>query len=166
MRHLKLYENFDEYSIIFLDIDGVLRPINSNIGKDSYGELFKKDCVEAFKYLIGNTNTKIVISSTWKSSGLESLKKMWHDRNLPGLIIDITPNEVDVVDSGNAAFYDLVDRGLEIEQWIKNNSYKGNYLIIDDITDFNKEQMDKFVKTNSYSGLTMDDVEKCFKILN
>jgi hypothetical protein len=91
---------------------------------------------------------------------------MWHDRNLPGLIIDITPNEVDVVDSGNAAFYDLVDRGLEIEQWIKNNRYKGNYLIIDDVTDFNKEQMDKFVKTDSYSGLTMDDVEKCFKILN
>jgi hypothetical protein len=48
MKHLKFYESFNDYSIIFLDIDGVLRPINSNIGKDSYGELFKKDCVRSF----------------------------------------------------------------------------------------------------------------------
>lgn len=152
-------------NIIFLDIDGVLRPLHSYIGTDGYGQLFTKECIDNFKYLIDNTNTKIVICSTWKSSGLIIMKEIWDKRNLPGDVIDITPNEVDVVDSGNAEFYDLVDRGLEIEQWIVNNNFTGNYVIIDDVPDFNKEQMSHYVKTSPKTGLTMADVMKCIDIL-
>jgi len=166
MRYLKTYESYTDYSIIFLDIDGVLRPINSYIGKDEYGQLFTKECLDSFRYLIDNSNTKIVISSTWKSSGLVIMKELWEKRNLPGEVIDITPNEVDVVDSGNAEFYDMVDRGLEIEQWIKDNNFTGNYLIIDDVPDFTDEQMNHYVKTDTNVGLTMNDVKKCLEILN
>lgn len=165
MKYLKTYESLTNNSIIFLDIDGVLRPLHSYIGKDGYGQLFTKECLDAFKHLIDNTNAKIVISSTWKSSGLIIMKEMWEERNLPGEVIDITPNEVDVVNSGAAEFYDLVDRGLEIEQWIKDNNFTGNYLIIDDIPDFNREQMNHYVKTDPRVGLTMNDVQKCLEIL-
>jgi len=168
MKHIKayyLFESNNDHSVIFLDIDGVLRPLHSYIGKDEYGQLFTTDCIGAFKYLIDNTNAKIVISSTWKSSGLEIMKEIWNKRGLPGDVIDITPNEVDVVDSGSAEFYDLVDRGLEIEQWIKDNNFTGKYLILDDTPDFNREQLNHYVKTKPSTGLTMDDVKKCLEIL-
>ena len=169
MKHLQSYKLFEELSnsesIIFLDIDGVLRPSYSYIGTDEYGQLFTEECLEAFKYLIESTNAKIVISSTWKSSGLIIMKEIWEKRGLPGEVIDITPNEVDVVDSGNAEFYDLVDRGLEIEQWMNNNNFIGNYVIIDDVPDFSKEQIEHYVKTNPKTGLTMEDVKKCIDIL-
>lgn len=154
-----------EFNIIFLDIDGVLRPLHSYIGTDEYGQFFTEECIYNFKYLIDNTNAKIVITSTWKSSGLIIMKEIWDKRNLPGEVIDITPNEVDVVDSGNAEFYDLVDRGLEIKQWITNNKFTGNYVILDDIPDFNNEQMNHYVKTSPKTGLTMIDVRKCIDIL-
>ena len=165
MKYLKLFEGFDLPKVIFLDIDGVLRPIHSYIGKDEYGQLFVDRCVDSLRYIIENTNASIVISSTWKSSGLIIMKEMWNKRNLPGNIIDITPNEVDVVESGNAEFYDLVDRGLEINQWIINNNFNGKYLIIDDLPDFTDVQMTKYIKTNPSIGLTMDDAKKCIEIL-
>jgi len=146
--------------IIFLDIDGVLRPTNSYIGRDEYGKLFINECVDAFNYLLMRTGAKIVISSTWKSSGLIIMKEMWVKRGLPGEIIDITPNEVDVVEYGVTEFYDMVDRGMEIDQWLNNNNYKGDYIIIDDVPDFTKEQMLKYIKTNPNIGLTKEDVDK------
>ena len=168
MKYLKTYNVYEQYindSIIFLDIDGVLNLLHIDTGKDEYGQIFSNECVEAFDYLIEKTNANIVIISTWKSSGLSIMKEMWINRELPGNVIDITPNEVDLVDNGVVDFYDMVDRGLEIEQWIKNNNFKGSYVIIDDVTDFNKEQMLHFVKTNPKAGLTMNDSEKAIKIL-
>jgi hypothetical protein len=145
--------------IIFLDIDGVLRPTNSYIGRDEYGKLFIDECVDAFNYLLKRTGGRIVISSTWKSSGLIIMKEMWVKRGLPGEVIDITPNEVDVVESGVTEFYDMVDRGMEIDQWLNNNNYTGDYIIIDDVPDFTKEQMLKYIKTNPNIGLTKEDVD-------
>lgn len=150
--------------ILFLDIDGVLRPTNSYIGKDEYGQLFIDSCVDALKYLIDKTGGKIVISSTWKSSGLIIMKEIWEKRGLPGEVIDITPNEVDVVESGMAEFYDMVDRGMEIDQWLKNNNYSGEYIIIDDVTDFTEEQLKRYIKTDSKIGLTITDVDNYLKI--
>lgn len=166
MRYLKTYESYSPQSIIFLDIDGVLRPTHSYIGKDEYGQLFVNECVDNLRYLIEQTGAKIVISSTWKSSGLIIMKEMWDKRNLPGEVIDLTPNEVDVVDSGNAEFYDLVDRGMELEQWIVNNNFTGSYVILDDIPDFTKEQMCHYVKTNPSIGLTKDNINKAISILS
>jgi len=150
--------------ILFLDIDGVLRPTNSYIGKDEYGQLFIDRCVDALKYLIDKTGGKIVISSTWKSSGLIIMKEIWEKRGLPGEVIDITPNEVDVVESGMVEFYDMVDRGMEIDQWLKNNNYSGEYIIIDDVTDFTEEQLKRYIKTDSKVGLTITDVDNYLKI--
>lgn len=164
MKYIKEYKEYNK-PIIFLDLDGVLRPLYSYIGKDSYGEKFDNKCIEAFRYLIKNTNADIVLSSTWKSSGLSIIKEMWRSRNLPGNVIDITPNEVDIVDSGNAEFYDMVDRGLEIDQWIKINNFKGKYLILDDISDFSDTQLKYFIKTDSRLGLTMENARNGVSLL-
>jgi len=158
--------------IIFLDIDGVLNVIPQ--GFDKYGGKFHKHFVDNLKFIIDSTNAKIVISSTWKMNGLKFLQNMWKDRNLPGDIIDITPNEVDVVKRGTCEFYDMVDRGYEIQQWIDDNNVKC-YCIIDDDNDMLSSQMDNFVRTayNKHEdsidigyGLTFKCSEKVISILN
>lgn len=146
--------------IIFLDIDGVLRPTNEFIGSDEYGKYFNSDCISAFSYLLENIDAKIVISSTWKASGLSVIKEMWTKRALPGFVIDITPNEVDIVNSGLTEYYDMVDRGMEIDQWIKDNNYTGKYIILDDVIDFTEEQKKHLIKCNPDTGLTADKVSK------
>jgi len=158
--------------VIFLDIDGVLNVIPQ--GHDDYGGIFHTEFVDNLKYIIDKTKAKIVISSSWKSNGLDVLQKMWEDRKLPGEVIDITPNVVDVVNRGTCEYYDLVDRGYEIQQWIDDNN-PDNYCIIDDDNDMLPSQMSNFVRTINGDhpdsidigyGLTKKCSKKVIKILN
>jgi hypothetical protein len=149
--------------ILFLDIDGVLNLPHKFTGRDNFGELFDPKCIEAFKYLCDNLKFDIVISSTRKMDGLEFLQNLWKKRGYPGNIIDITPNEVDM---SNIKYYDLFDRGMEINQWIIDNNYKGKYLILDDVPDFSEEQNKYFYQTSQKTGLTFDDVDKILKLFS
>lgn len=159
--------------VIFLDIDGVLNVIPKDF--DKYGGIFHDHFVDNLRKIINTTGAKIVISSTWRISGLEDMKNMWKDRSLPGEVIDITPNEVDVVKAGVCDYYDMVKRGDEIKLWLDNNKVD-NYVIIDDDNDMLVEQDNNFVKTSNNMthddkidmgyGLTNKCTEKVIKILN
>ena len=61
--------------VIFLDIDGVLNVISQ--GHDEYGSLFHKHFEDNLRYIIEQTGAKIVISSTWRMSGLSEMQRMW-----------------------------------------------------------------------------------------
>jgi hypothetical protein len=158
--------------VIFLDIDGVLN--NWTDGSDEHGHIFNTKMVENLRNIIDSTNSKIVISSSWKIQGLDFLRNLWKIRKLPGEILDTTPNVVDIRDTDG--YYDLVDRGHEIKQWLLDTEYDiENYCIIDDISDMLPEQMDNFVMTsNNFShvdsfrgyGLTKICSEKAIEILN
>lgn len=162
-----------EHKIIFLDIDGVLNVIPKSY--DEFGGTFHDNFVNNLKHIIDQTGAKIVISSSWRIDGLETMKKMWHKRNLPGEVIDITPTEIDVVDKGICEFYDLVDRGHEIQLYIDNNDIT-NYCIIDDDNDMLDSQRDNFVRTANNTthkdcvdigyGLTKQCADEVIKILN
>lgn len=158
--------------VIFLDIDGVLNVYRRE--RDVYGSLFHENFVDNLKTIIDNTNAKIVLSSSWRHSGLKEMKEMWQLRNLPGEIIDITPNEVDVVNYGICKYYDEVSRGHEIKLWLTNNKVD-NYCIIDDDDDMLEEQLPNFIKTINPDhedsldigyGLTKQCAEKAIQILN
>lgn len=88
--------------IIFLDIDGVLNVYPQ--GHDEYGAIFHPHLVENLKLILDQTGAKIVVSSTWRRSGLSIMKEMWEKRGLPGEVIDITPFETDVVERGLVNF--------------------------------------------------------------
>ena len=163
--------------IIFLDIDGVLNVIPQ--GRDEYGAIFHKHFEDNLRWIIEQTGAKIVISSTWRFSGLKVMQEMWKKRNLPGEIIDITPNEVEVVNKGkfDLDFYDDVKRGHEIQYWIDNNSDKiFSYYIIDDDNDMLFHQINNFVRTaNNIDhsdcidigyGLTRECAQQVIEILN
>ncbi len=147
--------------VIFLDIDGVLNVYCE--GRDEYGCTFHKHFEDNLSWIIKQTKAKIVISSTWRFSGLEILKEMWDKRGLPGEVIDITP------DSNN------LKRGDEIQHWLDNNKVI-NYVIVDDDNDMLDIQKNNFVQTSgNYDhsdcvdvgyGLTRKCSERIVKILN
>lgn len=132
---------------IFLDIDGVL---NVDYGdKDQFGHIFREEYVQNLKEIIEKTGAKIVISSTWKDKGIERMLALWKERNLPGEIIDVTPDCVDVCEATNIVYYDQVKRGHEIKLWLDRHPEVTQYAILDDIQDFLDEQQDYFVNCST-----------------
>jgi hypothetical protein len=166
--------------LIFLDIDGVLNPSayyvmlhrlwkasNGQIKAwDKYGFLFFDQNCKALKNIVDETGAKIVICSTWRWAGIMHLKDMWEYRNLAGEIIDITPTEDKLYASGYVKVGDNVCRGKEIQYWIDENKFTGNYVIIDDTKDMLNKQQKYFVSPNGLYGLTMADSKKAIRILN
>ena len=132
---------------IFLDIDGVLNVDYDD--KDQFGHIFREEYVQNLKEIIEKTGAKIVISSTWKDKGIERMLDLWKERQLPGEIIDITPDCVDVCESTNIVYYDQVKRGHEIKLWLDRHPEVTQYVIFDDIQDFLDEQQDYFVNCST-----------------
>lgn len=164
-----------EVKIIFLDIDGVLNVIPQ--GHDEFGGIFHEHFVKNLQYIIAQTQAKIVISSSWRYSGLQEMKRMWKHRSLPGEVIDITCDCAQITNKGIVSHYDLVERGHEIQEWIDNHqTIIESYVILDDDNDMLQSQKDNFVRTANNKdhpdcidigyGLTKKCAEKAIEILN
>ena len=147
--------------IIFLDIDGVV--CNQKCWKSREDEdghhIFDQNCLKLLEKIIEKTEAKIVISSTWRFLGLESLKDLFRLRGFKyyNQIIDITGED-------NCRL-----RGVEIYQWIEEFKKKEkleSYVIIDDDSDMLYWQRNYFVKTNTYKGINGHNANKAIKILN
>ena len=155
--------------IIFLDIDGVLNCQDAYLaGQCQYVEWTwedgRKDHCQRFcswsrsllNRLIRETGAKIVISSTWRFSGLEFMRKVWKLEEMEGDIIGITPSlRADGI---------RIPRGMEIDYFLENGlgfrhinwdeqtqreymekSGVENYIIIDDDSDMLYGQRNHFV---------------------
>jgi hypothetical protein len=162
--------------VIFLDIDGVLNTkwwytqMDRNTPKDKYGYTFDPRSVANLKKIIDETGADIVISSSWKSFGLSELEEMWQDRELPGKLIDITPNSVsdEMLLNADLDHMELFHiRGMEIKEWLdKHGKNVSHYVIIDDMDNFLPEQKSHFVQTDPEVGITEEDADIAIKILN
>lgn len=152
--------------IIFLDIDGVLNCqtgyVNGYckyVGKNGIRyQAFYPPSKSLLNKLIEETDAKIVISSTWRHSGLDYMRKVWDGEGMSGEIIDITPNL-----RGSIEQYRSIPRGIEIDTWLENRNFSHifwseekqldyikesgieNYIIIDDDSDMLYNQKDHFV---------------------
>ena len=163
---------------LFLDIDGVLNTLDyakacqwkDGKVRDEYGALFDPYTVENLKYILDSVPVKLVISSSWKFYGVPKLREMWKKRNLPGTILDITPNTIsdEMLLNANLDEFQLgVCRGNEIKEWLsRHEDIISNYVIIDDFDDMLSEQEDHVVLTESLIGITEWEAEKAIKILN
>ena len=76
-------------------------------------------------------------------------------------IIDSTP--ITVFGQYGECYY---TRGEEIQMWLYWHPEVKNYVIIDDRKDIMKDQMDHFVKVNSFRGFSDEDMEKAMLILD
>lgn len=146
--------------VLFLDIDGVLNTdrqhwhcqMNGITPVDEFGYEFVPKAVNNLTTILEETDAEIVISSSWKFLGLQTLQKMWKDRNLPSTILDITP--------------DGKSKGSEIDEWLMEcESQVNRYAIIDDENDMLTKQQKHFVQTNSQFGITCKDAERVITIL-
>lgn len=148
--------------VIFLDFDGVLNTeqyhaklvAEGKLTKDKWGPLFDPKAVANLRSIIDATDAGIVISSSWRYLYmLGSLRMMWEVRGLPGEIVSILP-------CGTT----YISRGEEIEGWLEQHG-RPDYVIIDDLDDFNQAQHTHYVETNPIVGITEQDSNKAIKIL-
>jgi hypothetical protein len=145
-------------NIIFLDIDGVL---NCQTFYDSRQPEDGQICRERVGWLNGvceDAGAQVVISSTWRMSGLPYCKEALERAGATFDIIGTTPLSDDRI------------RGVEIYRWIQQMTVPlfgiapddfHTYVIIDDDSDMLLWQQHHFFQTDNYSGLTPND---CYKI--
>jgi len=140
--------------ILFLDIDGVLNSVRSCIAFDGYPysnsnyEKFDDIAVNLIRKLCKTTNTKIILSSTWRL--FKGWDKLYEVLNLP--IIDKTPHKLSST------------RGEEIDMWLSNNKVD-KYAIVDDDNDILVYQLPYFVKVDNTNGLSYENYLQLLKLL-
>ena len=169
---------------LFLDIDGVLNTTGYSgylidhdaDDTDEDGAIFDPEAINNLASIIQNVpDIKIIISSTWRLKGWEWMNRMWEKRKLPGKIYSFTPalDVVCFVDKLNrrdtTSVYPYGTRALEINEWLRlnarRNSLSYKYVIIDDYNDFLAMQLDHVIITDSYFGITKEDVVRTLEIL-
>ncbi len=177
--------------VIFLDIDGVLnvevfinafwevckqaeikRPeakvLRKDIMRDQFGTLFCPTATSRLKAIIDKTGAKIIISSTWRLSGLQFMQDLWKHRNLPGEVIGITPSfRRDRTPEEEEMSHEIrAERGREIEYYLSIHPEIEAYVIIDDDNDMLPSQASNFVRTDECYGITTIESVKAIQILN
>jgi len=148
-------------NLIFLDVDGVLNSINKLISvynqthkpHSGYSYPFDKVCLENLKILVESTNSKLVITSTWRrdKEGIDTLIYILKKYDLDTKVIGYTP----ILNT---------NRGMEIKQFISSFEEKINFIILDDDSDFG-ELLPYLIKTDIHVGLTFENTQEGIKKL-
>lgn len=143
-------------NIIFLDIDGVLnshRKLKEVYDKthkphSGYNYPFDEVCLANLKTLVEATNSKIVITSTWRKDkeGRDKLIQTLKEYELDKHIIGYTP----ILNQ---------PRGIEIKEYLSTLEHQPNFIILDDDTDM-EELQEYLIKTNISVGLTKENTEE------
>lgn len=160
-------ERVKEMKIIFLDMDGVMVTPRACLMYGDKGIFSYIDpvAVHAINSLCERSNAKIVISSSWRGwMPVRAMKAI-----LSGAGIRQDYFFFDKEDLQDAGFFTPKmghSRGEQIQHWI-NNHYKEltNYLILDDDSDMLDEQIDHFVQTHYYDGISHQNFIDAEKIL-
>jgi len=139
--------------IVFVDFDGMLNtfPHNGN------GLKLEKVPVINLEYLLKKVKgLKIVVSSAWRSHGLEFCREALKEHGIdPRKVVGITGEEL---------LGTKMHRGNQIECWLARHPSVKDFVILDDSRDM-EPFLDKLVRTSPMVGLTQDDVEKAISIL-
>ena len=147
-------------NIIFLDIDGVLN--NWEEAKEHYTKTkktyfgydwpFSKKSMKVLRKLIKESNSNIVLSSSWRNSkkGRKIFKKALKKYHIEDKLIGYTE-------------YLNGQRELEIQKYLDNLNEKVNFIILDDENHFNKLEKN-LVLVDSFYGFEEKDVEKALTL--
>ncbi len=166
-----IYLDHKMSSILFLDFDGVLNS-GSNYRKlqmsglptkDEFGTLFDAEAVNCLRKIVDARRTIIVVISSWRYIyDLDTLREMWRQRDLPGILYGITP--CDILLSSD----DRCVKGVEIKEWFERQGLdetKYSFVILDDEDEFLREQQCHFIRINPEVGITENDAERAIQVL-
>jgi hypothetical protein len=136
--------------IIFLDIDGVLKLD----GEDC----FDKDAVKNLTDIINQTGCKIVLSSNWRISGIGPSSPVQRYLKASG---------GDLIGQSIIGITDLdgYKRGIQIKQWLIDNDFSGNFVVIDDIV-WDMEDIKDCIWVDKDVGFTQHNAKQAIDILN
>lgn len=145
--------------VIFLDIDGVL----NNVSCMGEGIHILPEKVKLLDQIQRTTDAEIVISSSWrKLHPLETIREiLWCAGlvNAHQCVIGMTP-----------PLYEIgTIRGNEIDSWMDQNQFDPTetpYLILDDDSDFTKDQRSHHLRTINDYGLRHSDVQDAINCLS
>lgn len=145
----------EQEKILFLDFDGVItsepftrKCIFEYCRENLYGlDWFDPDCIEQLRRIVVATGAKIVVSSSWRDLGMDKLRKVWAENNMPGELIDTAPIWV-------------LTKVEAIKQWLKDHPCR-RFAVLDD----SELDVPNLVKTDPYTGLTEHEAEKIITVL-
>ena len=150
--------------VVFLDFDGVVNTIYwkkdtngiccLNAMKGGHTELNNQQAIGWLNELYSIVQYDIVVSSTWRMS--MSIEELQHLLIKSGFRPDIR-----VIGKTPVLHR---KRGVEIQQWIDENNFAGDFIIIDDDSDMG-ELLQYLVQCDTYVGFTFHDFKKSIKIL-
>ena len=147
-----------EMNIIFLDIDGVLSTFRFIDYQEKHCECsyydadknFDPICMKNLKTLIEETNSYIVLTSTWRNS-----------KELVDYIIG-NLNQYKINNRLFSSTENSNTREDEISEWLHNfKDIKINYVILDD----DNIKLNNFVRCDSYNGFTREYLRQALEIL-
>lgn len=157
--------------VLFLDIDGVLNCMYPSPSPDypewvdleewRYG--FNPELVARLRYVIANTDCKIVISSSWRH---HTSYAPYQNRNWREVLAEKLRRGMDVF-AGETGYDQEGKRGREIKQWLSEHEVE-SWCVVDDETVDIEPYLDSehIVKTDMKVGLTMDDARRIMEVLN
>jgi len=157
--------------IIFLDIDGVLNCSEglSKMYKSKGASLKSKsicpDNILNFQTLLDREpDAKIVISSTWRIG----FKHGIHNQNISGETWSSLLGEqiADRIIGMTHRSKRSKERGVEIDEWVKENDECCSFVIIDDDSDMLDSQLPNFIHTSWARGFEKTHIDRCIAILN
>lgn len=158
------------YPLIFLDIDGVLRSTFPTVqtrrvrGRTIMSH--NPECVHALNWLTDASGAKLVISSTWRSSGIRDMRQTLADWRVTGEVISLIPPTF-LATFAQAPHICTSYRGEEIHWWLKlhaqRRGHTPRYVILDDEDDA-MQGMPR-VMTDHDVGLTMADAKEALRLL-
>ena len=160
-------------NIVFLDIDGVVntlqisdKPFDTSRGgierngfyfllcHEGDEQVSNKQAIMWLNKLCLETKSKIVISSTWRFSGLENCKKALYNSGLD--------KRIEIIDITSIDYARL--RGIEIKNWLKYHKDIKNYVILDDDNDMG-DLSDHLVLCNNHYGFNYPEYISAIDIL-
>eukprot|EP00397_Hematodinium_sp_SG-2012_P036307 GEMP01039180.1.p1 GENE.GEMP01039180.1~~GEMP01039180.1.p1 ORF type:complete len:364 (-),score=63.65 GEMP01039180.1:830-1921(-) len=174
---------------IFLDIDGVLRPLQgstfnvSTITIDGIsiplagcGSDFLASAMTALRFIIQETGAQLVLSSEWRrhptlKDGVEEALQLAH---LPALVGETTTEVLREMGTGDPLYSFAERRVKEIGAYLRDNPTINSWVAIDDIdlavADSRKSPSKpqighNFVRTDDDVGLTIELAHKTVEIL-
>ena len=139
----------NEKTILFLDVDGVLN-CHTTTETSPSGMIGIGDVQLNFlKELIDETNSLIVLSSTWRLEFDENLNPKTDDAKY--LIEKLNEKNLKIYDMLRKEMNQYDSRGTQIVDWISEHPQFKKFLILDDeCFNYRELNLNYFVRTNFY----------------
>ena len=159
--------------VLFLDIDGVLNcmmPTPSDdhewVDLDEWRYGLNPQLVARLRFIIANTNCRIVISSSWRHH--TNYAPYQPDRNWRDVLAEMLGKTCDESFAGSTPTdFKGGRRGIEINKWLESHPVDAYCVVDDEVVDILPYiDSSKVVKTDVRYGLTIENARGIIDVLN